>query len=157
MPSVSWTFNLSVLNGQSVSLTEAITVDAIDSVAVSIPNDATSHDIQVTTLQPTDNAMFLVISSSQYDGINRRQSPAGGAFQYQVVVDTATVATYPSATTFYTLDSPQFLTSATLANLLIPISGVTPAITAPTPVTIAFTNNTSATANISILIGRKAS
>ena len=78
MSSVSWTFNLSVLNGQNVSLSNAITVDAIDSIAVAIPNDTDPHEIQVTALTSTDDAIFFIISSSQYDQTD--QSPPGGAF-----------------------------------------------------------------------------
>lgn len=148
MSSVSWTFNLSVLNGQNVSLSNAITVDAIDSIAVAIPNDTDPHEIQVTALTSTDDAIFFIISSSQYDQTD--QSPPGGAFTYTVTVG----ATTSPATGGYTLDGPQFLTSRTLVGLLVPVPSGT---TSPTAVYLTFTNKTSAPANVTILVGRKAS
>jgi hypothetical protein len=144
---VNWAFNLSVLQGPSVSLSKSIMVDAYDSINVPIANDAADHAVQITSLTSSDGATFLLINSNQWDESAKSSS---ATFTYKVTVGSTTT---PSSGA-YTLDGPQFLTSGTLVGLLIPVPSGT---TNPTPVYLTFNNKTSAPANISILVGRKAS
>ena len=130
---VNWNFNLSVLNGPSVSLTDSTSVDAYDNITVAIANDGNPHTIQVVPVTSTDTVSFLIISSTQYD---ESAQSASETFQYTVGSSTAAI----------TLDGPQFLMSGALVALY------------PDPVTtLVFTNKTSNAANVSILVGRKAS
>jgi len=145
--SVSWAFNLSVVKGPSVSLSKSIMVDAYDSINVPIANDMADHEVQITSLTSADDAIFLVINSDQWDESAKSSS---ATFIYKVTVGSTTT---PSSGG-YTLDGPQFLTSATLVGLLVPVPTGT---TNPTPVYLTFNNKTSGPANISILVGRKAS
>ena len=46
---VKWNFNLSVVQGPSVSLSNPTpnTIDAYDNISVAIPNDGASHAVQI--------------------------------------------------------------------------------------------------------------
>ncbi|MDA4121767.1 MAG: hypothetical protein OK456_01150 [Thaumarchaeota archaeon] len=132
---VMWNFNLSVLNGPSVSVSSpaGLAVDAYDSINVAIANDGNPHTIQIVPVTSTDTISFLMVSSSQYDQSGTTPSQT---FQYTV----------GSSATEITLDGPQFMMSGALVGLF------------PAAVTtITFTNKTANPANVSILVGRKAS
>ncbi len=137
---VKWNFNLSVVQGPSVSLSSPNpnTVDAYDNVNVAIPNDGAAHPVQIAPETSTDIITFIVISSDQYDASSQSSSMT---FTYRI----------GSSTTDVTLDGPQFLMSPALVSLYSPPPS------SPGVVAMTFTNKTSNPANVSILVGRKAS
>jgi hypothetical protein len=135
---VKWNFNLSVVQGPSVSLSASNSVDAYDNLSVTIPNDGSSHTVQIAPETSTDVITFIVISSDQYDASSVSSSMT---FTYRI----------GGGTTDITLDGPQFLMSAALVSIYSPPP------TNPGVVSMAFTNKTGNPANVTILLGRKAS
>jgi hypothetical protein len=153
---VNWSFNLSILQGPSVSVPDSASVNAYDNISVAIPNDSKPHAIQLasflvdpdTTPPMNDAPAFIIITSTEYD-----QTAAGGGAL------TFTVSNGTTTETAVTLDGPIFLMSPLVTQLLIPSALISStATTAPPPfaIELEFTNATSSPANVSILVGRTA-
>ena len=73
---ISWTLNVQVERGPSVSASQSITVDAYDKIQVTVG----TQDSKVVEVQPgdADRVQFLLISSDQFgDDLTYKVDPGG--------------------------------------------------------------------------------
>jgi hypothetical protein len=64
---ITWSFKALVTSGPSISITDAIDVDAYDKIEATIPKTGVATDVDV---QPGDGATFLLITASSYKNIS---------------------------------------------------------------------------------------
>lgn len=125
---IAWKLTLDVPSGPQVSHSSSIAVDAVDRIAVTIPDTSASPEATTVEVQPgaAGKVRMLMISASKY----------GADVEYQVHDDTATA---------HVLGDALFLADATAIDLL------------GTPLdNLLITNTSGADVDVEIVVGRAA-
>lgn len=59
---LNWSFKVQVAGGPTITLADALSVEAYDKIEVTVPGNGTA----TVNIQPADGAKFLLISASDY-------------------------------------------------------------------------------------------
>ena len=132
---ISWTLNVQVVKGPTISASQIKEVDAYDKIQVTVNEDANDQEVDIAP-GSEHRVQFLLITSDHFDDDkNSDQPPEDKKLTYKV----------NGAGDVIKLDAVQLLIGEGAVNLL----------RAP-PETLSFTNKLGKAANVEILVGRMA-